>query len=98
MPKIIRRYNEATGGVNSDTEGYHETITQFYLKAIRAALARLPAGTALWETCNRVIGSPFGDRAFPLAFYSRERLFSVEARRHWVEPDLKPLDFDPIAL
>jgi len=28
MPAMIRSYNEAVGGVNSDTEGYHETITQ----------------------------------------------------------------------
>ena len=27
-PDLIRRYNESVGGVNSDTEGYHETITQ----------------------------------------------------------------------
>ncbi|MFN3799004.1 MAG: hypothetical protein ACK4S5_16090, partial [Sphingobium yanoikuyae] len=28
MPGMIRRYNESVGGVNSDTSGYHETITQ----------------------------------------------------------------------
>ena len=30
----IRRYNEATGGVNSDTDGYHETITRVYVRLI----------------------------------------------------------------
>jgi hypothetical protein len=29
-----------------------------------------------------------GRRDWPLRFYSRERLFSVEARRGHVEPDL----------
>jgi hypothetical protein len=28
-----------------------------------------------------------------LAHWSKERLFSVEARREWLEPDLQPLSF-----
>ena len=31
LPGIIRRYNESVGGVNSDTEGYHETVTRAFL-------------------------------------------------------------------
>ena len=37
LPALIRRYNESVGGVNDDTQGYHETITQV---AIRARAAR----------------------------------------------------------
>ena len=33
-----------------------------------------------------------GDKAWPLSFWSAERLFSVAARRGWIAPDLKPLD------
>src|SRR5687768_13597872 len=40
LPNLIRRYNESAGGVNSDTEGYHETITQVSIHAVRRALAR----------------------------------------------------------
>ena len=32
-----------------------------------------------------------GRRDWPLRFYSAERLFSVEARRQFVPPDLAPL-------
>jgi hypothetical protein len=32
-----------------------------------------------------------GDRRLPLRHYSEARLFSVVARRSWVEPDLKPV-------
>jgi len=32
-----------------------------------------------------------GRRDWPLSFYSRDRLFSVEARRHFVTPDLAVL-------
>jgi hypothetical protein len=31
------------------------------------------------------------DKDAPLAYYSREHLYSDEARQRWVEPDLKPL-------
>ena len=36
MPGLIRAYNEATGVNNTDTTGYHETITQASLRAARA--------------------------------------------------------------
>jgi len=35
--------------------------------------------------------SRMGRRGWPLRFYSGERLFSVEARRHFVAPDLAAL-------
>jgi hypothetical protein len=31
-----------------------------------------------------------GDRELPLRHYTRERLFSVDARLRWVAPDLEP--------
>ena len=31
------------------------------------------------------------DRELPLAYYSRDRLFSSEARERWVEPDVQQL-------
>lgn len=31
------------------------------------------------------------DQQLPLAYYSRDRLFSAEARAGWVEADLRPL-------
>ncbi|CAN5340219.1 hypothetical protein BH10PSE3_BH10PSE3_15550 [soil metagenome] len=91
MPGIIQTYNVAVGGVNDDHSGYHETITQAYLTAIRAFVGALPAGISDSEACARLLATPMGDKAWPLSFWSRERLFSVAARRGWVEPDLKPL-------
>jgi len=43
------------------------------------------------QAAARLLATPFGDKAWPLTFWSRERLFSVEARRGWVAPDLAPL-------
>ncbi|AYV49140.1 hypothetical protein CFHF_12465 [Caulobacter flavus] len=95
LPGIIRAYNEAVGGVNDDKSGYHETITQAYLAAIRAFAAALPAGTDDGAAAARLLATPLGDKAWPLAFWSRERLFSAEARRGWVDPDLAPLEHAP---
>jgi len=95
LPGIIARYNESTGTPNSDTGGYHETITQFYIRALEGFVARLPSGLQLFEICNRLLASPVAAREFPFRYYSKPLLFSVAARRHWVEPDLAPLDFEP---
>jgi hypothetical protein len=92
MPGFIRAYNEATGVANTDTDGYHETITQASLRAARAFLLQ-NAGQRLFETCNALMASPLGRSDWLLVYWSRTLLFSVEARRGWVEPDLKPLPF-----
>lgn len=87
LPDLIRRYNESVGGVNSDSEGYHETITQVMIRAVRAALARSESGP-LVERVNALLTAPEGRRDWPLRTYSHELLFSKEARLGWVEPDL----------
>ena len=87
LPDLIRRYNESVGGVNSDTAGYHETITQVMIRAVRAALTR-SEGRDLAGRVNALLLADEGRRDWPLRFYSRDRLFSVEARRRWIDPDL----------
>ncbi len=91
LPEIIRAYNESVGGVNSDTEGYHETITQASIRGVRAFLARTASDLSLAEKVNALLHTDEGRRDWPLRFYSPELLFSVEARRAWVEPDLAPI-------
>ena len=88
LPGIIRRFNESVGGVNSDTEGYHETITRSFLHGVRLFLAEADAKAPLHELVNELLMSPMGRRDWPLRFYSRDRLFSVEARRYFVPPDV----------
>ncbi len=87
---IIPRYNESVGGVNSDTEGYHETITQIYVAAVRDHLRDLADGRSLMEAVNALLLSPRGRRDWPLRLYTRERLFSVAARRGFVAADIEP--------
>ena len=91
LPGIIQRYNESVGGLNSDTEGYHETITRLFLSGVRLFLVEASSAAPLFELVNELLVSPMGRRDWPLRFFSPERLFSVEARRHFIDPDLRPL-------
>ena len=91
LPGLIRRYNESVGGVNDDTQGYHETITRVFLHGGRLFLAVADLGEPLHELVNELLLSPMGRRDWPLRFYSSERLFSVEARRDYIAPDVAVL-------
>ena len=91
MPGLIRAYNAATGVANTDDSGYHETITLASIAAARAFLAARP-DQALHEVLDALMETPLGRPDWPLACWSRDRLFSAAARRGWVEPDLAPFD------
>ncbi len=92
---LISRFNESVGGVNDDRNGYHDTITRTYLAGVRWFLASAEnpprAGEDLVTLTNALLASQVGRRDWPLRFYSASRLFSVQARRGYVEPDLAPL-------
>lgn len=87
MPGLIRRYNEATGGRNTDAEGYHHTITLFYLAVIDDFCATQPS-LCVAERVSDLLASPIARPDYLLGYYSKPRLFSVEARRRWAWPDL----------
>ena len=96
MPGFIRRYNTATGGVNSDTAGYHHSITLASLAAVRAGLALAQASSApgdLAAQVNGLLAGMLGDKNWPERFWTRGTLFSVPARRSWVAPDRAALPF-----
>ena len=58
-------------------------------------LQRLPTTDAdLSGRVRELLASPLVARDALLACYSKGRLFSVEARREWVEPDLSPLGLE----
>ena len=50
MPGLIRAINESVGGVNDDTAGYHETITQ-------ASLGQRGACSTVFPPMSRCGGS-----------------------------------------
>lgn len=91
MPGLIRRYNESVGGRNTETEGYHETITQASLHMAAKALAEAGEGAALSEVLAALLAGPCGRSGWIFAHWSEAALMSPGARRAWTEPDLAPL-------
>ena len=87
---LIIQHNESVGTPNTDDEGYHETITQLWMKIARIYL-KLQPFDHISTACNEFINSNYSSSIYPLTFYSEEVLFSVEARRHWVAPDKTPI-------
>jgi hypothetical protein len=90
MRLCVRRFNEAVGGRNTETSGYHETITVFWIKALAAVRGTHPAldraeFTALAVQAYRDRRDIFRD------FYDFDVLASIEARRSWIEPSVKPI-------
>ena len=56
-------------------------------------LASHPKNTPLHVVHSALMASRFGDPNWLFAYWSRDLLFSVPARRDWVEPDIAPLPF-----
>lgn len=89
LRREIRTYNEVTGTANTTSGGYHETITRFYVWLMDAYLAQ--AETRPIDELAAELIARFGQRNLPLTYYSKELLFSAQARAQWFEPDLRPL-------
>jgi hypothetical protein len=86
----IQRLNAAHGVVTTQTGGYHETITRAYMRLI-ARFVREQQGEPSWAARAERLMARHGERDHLLRHYTRERLYSAEARFGWVEPDLAPL-------
>jgi hypothetical protein len=102
LRKSIKKYNIACGVENTDSQGYHETITRFYVLLI----ARFVETNI--HLVNKIVITPsneivnvdlltdeliksYEDRSLIFEYYSRNRLMSKAARLEWVEPDLMSL-------
>ena len=94
MPDLIRRYNLACGVKNTDTDGYHETITLASIRMASYLLNQLPAETRLLDAVTHLIACGLARPEWILDYWTREALFSVTARRSWVDPDIKALPLE----
>jgi hypothetical protein len=93
MRGLIMRYNEATGTANTDSAGYHHSITIASLRAAAWHLATQRPDAPLHGVLAALMASAQGRSGWLLAHWRRETLFSVAARRDWVAPDLAELPF-----
>jgi hypothetical protein len=91
----IRCLNDSHGTPNSDSRGYHETITRAYVWLIAEFLSGRPPSADTGRCVQDVLASPLAAKDVLLAYYSTERLFSVDARRRWLEPDKHALCVPP---
>ncbi|MBT28282.1 MAG: hypothetical protein CMO01_01385 [Thalassobius sp.] len=85
----IISYNNSVGTVNSFNSGYHETLTIFWIWTIANYINLHPE-----HKIEEFLVSKFAIKEFPFQFYSHEKLFSIEARAKWVEPDIRNLSLE----
>ena len=82
----IKRLAQAYG-----KNGYHETITVFWLQMVRRFLASAQSRATVLELAN-MVASEYGKKNVIADYYSEETIASVKAKNEWVEPDLKALE------
>ena len=86
----IRALNDRHGTPNTDTSGYHETITAAYVRLLEQFLTEGAPGSSLASRLRDLLSGPLAERTFLDRFWSRELLMSPAARRSWVPPNLCP--------
>lgn len=74
----------------ADLQKYNETITQFWVRRLDKLLGEIASSLPLAERANQAIERA-GDSNVIFDYYTRERLFSEEARANFIEPDMKGL-------
>lgn len=82
----IRAYNAANRVTDSPTSGYHETLTQFWLRMIQTTVQEygaLPTADEFFD-----FHAELSQKKIHRLFYSAELFMSSLARREFVEPDL----------
>jgi hypothetical protein len=91
MRQCVRRYNEAVGGRNTETSGYHETITIAWIKLL-AGLLRASEPVARAAFAAKSVERFAGDRDILRQYYDFDLADSVDARRTWIPPTLASFD------
>jgi hypothetical protein len=86
----ISSYNISVGTENTETSGYHETLTIFWLRVVAQSLRPLFSASRL-QAVRSIVAEYGAERSLHRLYYSKDIITCTAARRAWVEPDLKPL-------
>ena len=70
---------------------YNETITLFWIILVERHLQKLASNLSLLDRANALVEG-LADSNVMFEYYSKELLWSEQAMREWVAPDLKSLD------
>ena len=90
----LKDYLRSIGVESTESSGYHETLTIYWLWRLKKRFAD-KNGTILWNQDNvdeLIEDFDLTERNLWLEYYSKELMMSVEARKQFVEPDIKPLN------
>lgn len=84
----IRAYNDAHKISDTPMSGYHETMTQAWMRLVELVLKEYGAA----ESADHFFDAhpELSQKKTLRLFYSRERFMSAEAKQKFVEPDLAP--------
>jgi len=85
IAREIPRFAEFQGAAGK----YHETQTRFWVRVIAHALAEGPDATGIDELIESF--PILLEKDHPYRHWSKEVFDSLESRKHWIPPDLKPL-------
>lgn len=85
----IKAFNAANGIVDAPLRGYHETLTQAWLRVVSATIrGQDPCATSM----EFLEAQPhLRVRTLLRVFYSKDRMLSPEAKGSFLAPDLTPL-------
>jgi len=88
MRDRVSAFNLAVGGKNTETSGYHETITVFWIKLIAAHHSPEESRASF---AHRAVRDLATNRNIYADFYDFDLVASTEARRVWIAPNLRNL-------
>ena len=80
--------NGCHGTPNTDTRGYHETLTRFWIGIVAKFLKERGEERSELEVVNELVDEYAGRSRLWRDYSSFDLLKSVESRRRWIEPDL----------
>lgn len=83
----INTYNRKRG----DPAGYNETVTVMFMRKLASEIRCGRACESMHDEVARV--AKLCDSSWLFRYFSRERIFSAEAKEKWVSPDLADIDF-----
>jgi hypothetical protein len=88
MREGILFLNGCHGTPNTETRGYHETLTRFWIGIVAGFLKERGGERSGLELANELVESYAGRSGLWRDYYSFDLLKSVESRRRWIEPDV----------
>ncbi|WP_372370246.1 hypothetical protein [Candidatus Uabimicrobium sp. HlEnr_7] len=92
LPEAIKKNNIALGIPNNEERGYHKTITYFYIFSINNYIKQQNIESLSIEHFQQLLTADIINKNYPLQFYSSRLLFSIDARKNWIKPDLRSLN------